>query len=340
MKAASVPAGLAPPPPFSLARAALFAIGIGVPVLAALASGQPHAALPAGAGALLALLTDPRRRLALRAAAICVALLVVLLAAILGVALQHDRRAVALAVVAIAFLAGLPRPSFPYLTLVGKMAAALVIITSMGFSASPVAAIAFAVGGLFALAATVIETRWRDTRDAGSSPYDEWRAIWSGDTNPLFYAITLSATVAFAMVVAVALDARLPGWVGLTVLFVMHPDDAMAVRNIAQRIGGTLAGIVVAGAIVHFVHAPFALALACIGCAAALPRAQAANFFWFSLAVTVLILLLFDLALLSVGGDAPLLVWRFYDTLLGCGAVAVALMLVRALRHWRARPLG
>ncbi len=339
MTASAVPAVPAPPP-FTFARGVLFGVGIGIPVLAALAFVAPHAALPAGAGALLALLTDPRRRLVARAVAIGIALLVVLLAAVLGVLLQHDRIAVAAAVVIIAFAAGLPRPSFPYLTLVGKMAAALVIITSMGFSTSPVAAIAFLAGGLFALAAIVIEVRWRDARDAGSSPFDEWRAIWAGDTNPLFYAITLSATVALAMVVAVALNARLPGWVGLTVLFVMHPDDAMAVRNIAQRIGGTLAGIIIAGALVHIVHAPLALAVACAGCAVALPRAQAANFFWFSLAVTVLILLLFDLALLSSGGDAPLLLWRFYDTVLGCAAVAVALTAVRALRRWRARSLG
>lgn len=329
------PAVTVPPPPFTIERAWSFALGIGVPVLVAIAAGMPSAALVAGVGSLLALLTDPRRQLKVRSAAICVALAVVLAAAALGVAIRNDPTVVTLCVLAIAFLAGLPKPVFPYLTLVGKTAAAVVIITGMGLTETAESAVAFVGGGLFALAVIAIGVRWRNVDDPGTSPFDEWRAIWSGDTNPLFYAITLSATVGLGMALAVTLDAKLPGWVGLTVLFVMHPDDAMAVRNIVQRIGGTLLGIAVAAITVTLVQEPWVLAALLIACAAAMPKAQAANFFWFSLAVTVLVLLLLDLALLASGGDAPLLKWRLYDTVLGCAAVALSLGAVRGYRRLR-----
>jgi Fusaric acid resistance protein-like len=318
----------------------MFALGVGIPVVTAIARADPQAALFAGLGALIALQTDPRRTVRLRIIAICIALAAIVAAGALGAMLAHNQTMIAVAVLVIAFLAGLPKPVFPYLTLVGKVSAAAVIVMAAGFVASEAATIAFLAGGLFALVVTVLEVRWRQSNDPGMSPFDEFRAIWSGNTNPLFYAVTLAAAVALALGLGVALHAHLPGWVGLTVLFVMHPDDAMAVRLMVQRIGGTLAGVVVAWLIVFLLHSSWPLAVVVVIGAAAMPKATAAGFFWLSAVYTVVVMLLLDLALLATGGDASLLLWRLYDTILGCIAAAIVLAIVHLVRcrQWRRPP--
>jgi len=337
---AALPTSPPPPPPYSLERALLFGFATGVPVLAALLFGESRAALFAGMGAVLALQVDPRRSIPIRIAAVMAALALIVSAGTLGVMLKDDRVAMTTAVIAISFLAGLPKPFFPYLTLVGKVCAAVVIVTSAGISATGEAAIVFIAGGLFALLAAVLKALWHSHHAAGLTPYAELQALMAGERNPLFYAFTMALTVMLALLLADALHAKLPGWVGLTVLFVMHPDDAMALKLMAQRLGGTLAGIALAGLIVHFVHDPWVLAGLAIMMAALLPKATAMNYFWMSGAFTALVMLLLDLALLKSGGDAPLLLWRLYDTMLGCAVAGAVLLAVYGSRRWHARRRG
>jgi Fusaric acid resistance protein-like len=314
----------------------MYAAGIGIPLLVALAFTDAQTALFASIGALLALQSDPRRSLRLHIIAICLALTIILLAATLGVALQGDRVPVDLAVLTIAFVAGIPKPVFPYLTFVGKVAAAVVIITSAGMAPPLSAAVAFVAGGASGLVATLLAMHWRDKRDLGVSPIDEIRAVWSGQTNTLFYAVSLVVAVALGLGFAEFLHAFLPGWVGLTVLLVMHPDDATALRLGARRIGGTLAGVAVAGVIVHFLHVPWALAVVAIVCAAAFPWASVTGYFTVSFVITTMMMLLLDLAQPAPGGDTMFLLWRLYDTLLGCLAAAITLAAVHLYRRWRA----
>ncbi len=313
----------------------LFGIGVGAPYLTTLAFFDPHTALFTCMGALTALQTDPRRSQLLRIGGIVFAMVAIIGATALGVTLAADRQIEAALVVAIAFIAGLPRPVYPYLTLVGKVAGAAVIVTSAGLVTDTVSAFAFASGGLFALVATLIEGWWRGIRDAGTSPWDEWRAIWSGMTNPLPYAITLAAAVAVALLLARSVEAHLPGWVGLTVLFVMHPDDATGVRLIAQRVGGTLVAVVAAGLLVAAVTSPWALAAAAVACAAAIPAATARSYFWMSGVFTLLLMLALDIALQPSGGDVALLLWRLYDTMLGCAVAAGAMGVLHIVRRLR-----
>jgi hypothetical protein len=315
----------------------MFGVGLGVPLLVGLALDKPQLALYACIGALQALQTDPRRAIRLRIAGIGISVTAILAAAVLGASLQNHKTAEVVAVLMLSFLAGLPPPVLPYLTLVGKLCAAAVLITAAGLATSPGAAAAFVAGGLFALLLTIAEARWQSDEAPGLSPFDEIRAVWAGNTNPLFYAVTLVAAVALGLVIAETLHANLPGWVGLTVLFVMHPDDAVALRLIVQRIGGTLAGIAVAALLVHFVHAPWPLAVVVIVAAAAFPKAFATNFFWTSGTITLLIMLLLDIALLDKGGDATLLEWRLYDTGLGCLAAGITLLCVHVIHRLRER---
>lgn len=328
------------PPPYKFDRAVLFAVGIGAPVLFALSMGEPRAALFAGVGALFALMTDPRRSIGVRVAAVVIALFLIVGAGTLGVVLQQQRVAIFMAVVLITFLSGLPKPYFPYLTIVGKLCAGVVIVTSAGFAATPAAAGAFVGGGLAAALATVVVVRWRDAMGTTLTPYAEVRGLLSGERNPLYYAVALAVTVALAMLLADRLHATLPGWVGLTVLFVMHPDDATALKLMGQRIGGTLVGIIIAGIVVHLVHDQWWLAALVIGLAALMPKATAVNYFWMCTVFTSLVMILLDLSLLATGGDATLLLWRFYDTLLGCAVAGSVLLVLYGARRWHERRTG
>jgi hypothetical protein len=333
----AVPTVAPPPPPYTVGRALLFGFGAGVPVLAALLFGEPRAALFAGMGAVLALQADPRRSIPIRIAAVVAALILIVGSGTLGVMLKDDKVAMTMAVIGISFLAGLPKPFFPYLTLVGKVCAAIVIVTSAGIAATGEAAAVFIAGGVFALLLAVLKSLWYHRDAPGLTPYAEMQALMAGERNPLFYAFTMATAVLLAMLLADALHAKLPGWVGLTVLFVMHPDDAVALKLMAQRLGGTLAGIALAGLVVHVVQDQWILAGLAIVMAALLPKATAMNYFWMSATFTALVMLLLDLALLKSGGDAPLLLWRLYDTMLGCGVAGAVLLAVYGSRRLRAR---
>lgn len=333
----ALPTTAPPPPPYTLGRALLFGFGAGVPLLAALLFGEPRAALFAGMGAVLALQADPRRSIPIRIAAVIAALVLIVGSGTLGVMLKDDKVAMTMAVIGISFLAGLPKPFFPYLTLVGKVCAAIVIVTSAGIAATGEAAAVFIAGGVFALVLAVLKSLWYHRDAQGLTPYAEMQALMAGERNPLFYAFTMAAAVMLAMLLADTLHAKLPGWVGLTVLFVMHPDDAMAIKLMAQRLGGTLAGIVLAGLVVHLVQEQWILAGLAILMAALLPKAMAMNYFWMSATFTALVMLLLDLALLKSGGDAQLLLWRLYDTMLGCGVAGAVLLAVYGSRRLHAR---
>ena len=79
-------------PAFDPARAAVFAIGIGAPVMACLLVGGPAVALFAGVGAVNALFTDPRRGVAARLISIAVAMAGILMVALLGMTLRSSVR--------------------------------------------------------------------------------------------------------------------------------------------------------------------------------------------------------------------------------------------------------
>jgi uncharacterized membrane protein YccC len=104
-----------------------------------------------------------------------------------------------------------------------------------------------------------------------------------------------------------------------------------------QRAFGTLVGVVVALGIVSVTHDAWHLTAV----AAALAFCISPGMIWqrwsgFA-AITVMALVLLDMALLAQGGDRPLLPERLYDTGLGC-AIALVTTWVISPSHWRGKP--
>ena len=319
------------PPPFDAPRAAVYAIGIGVPVAACLHFGGPAVALFAGVGAMNALVTDPRRRVAARVVSIACAMAAVLAAAAAGDALRaRPDLALALAVL-LAYPAGLVPPLFPYVSMVAKLLPLAVIVVATGVFPGGHVLAGFAAGTLFAAATTLVEG-WLRPIAPYADPLHELVALWRGRRNSVAYAIAYAGAVALALAIALALAAPHPLWAVVATLFVMHPDYDRSLRRIGKRIAGTLVGVAVAWGIVHVVGSPWALVAIATLAASLLPWTMARSVFAGTLAATVFLLVLFDVGMIAQGGDRALVLARLWDTLIGSAAVAVATV---ALRLWR-----
>lgn len=234
------------------------------------------------------------------------------------------------------FLTGLPGPALAYLGFVGKFAATAIVLVAAGFPATPEAGLAILAGAAWAALVTAVDALvWRSA-ELGTRPLAELAQVFGGEINSPVYAVILAAVVIAGTASARSLGAVEPGWVGLTVLFVMHVKDSLAlqriVQRIVQRIAGTLAGFAVVVLIVPVAHSPWLLAALVMASAFFFPVSLARNYLAFSFVVTVLILLLIDLLLAAHGGDVRLLRWRVYDTLLGAAWAAAGLV---AMRGWR-----
>ena len=325
------------PPPFDISRSAVFGIGIGVPVAACLAVGGPALALFAGVGAINALFTDPRRGVAVRLISIGVAIGAMLMVALLGTTMRQSPNLALAVAVAFAFPAGLVPPVFPYVSMVAKLLPLTIIVVATGVFPSGHVVLGFMVGTVFATLATIVEaTLQRMVPNA--DPMHELVALWRGKRNDLAYAFAFTGAVALALVAAGALDATHPLWAAVAALFVMHPDPDRSMRCIAQRIAGTFAGVAIAWAVVHSIDSPWALVALATGAAALMPWAMVRGLFFMTTIATVFLLLLFDVGMISEGGDRPLIFARLWDTLIGTAAVAIATLSLSVWRRGRPPP--
>jgi len=321
-------------PAFDPARAAVFAIGIGAPVMACLLVGGPAVALFAGVGAVNALFTDPRRGVAARLISIAVAMAGILMFALLGMTLRSSPDLALAVAIAFAFPAGLVPPAFPYLSMVAKLLPLTIIVVATGIFPSGHVVVGFFVGTVFAMLATIAEAALRRIVPY-ADPMHELVALWRGKRNDLAYAVAFTAAVGLAVYAARVAAATHPLWAVVAVLFVMHPDPDRSMRRIAKRIGGTFAGVVIAWTIVRFIDSPWPLVALATVAAALLPWGMARGVFAGTMIATVFLLLLFDVGMIAQGGDKPLIFARLWDTLIGTAAVATATYVLSLWHRWR-----
>lgn len=333
----------APPPPPSVKAQRIaglrFVIGLGLPLLLGAWLGQDFMGGFAALGAMYALASDTRQAVVHRLGGIALAITALFAAAAIGSLLRGHEVLEWLALGLIVFLTGLPRPEHAFLGYVGRFSAAAIVLVAAGFPVSAQAGLALLAGGLWAMVITAFDAwLWR-TEELGTRPLAELRQVFAGDINSPRYAGVLALCVVLGTLSARHFGAIEPGWVGLTVLFVMHVKDSLALRRMADRLLGTLIGFVIAWALVKSVHAPEVVAMWVLACAYLFPISLARSYLAFSAVVTVLVLLVIDLLLAAHGGDLPLLRWRVYDTVLGGLWAAGGLLLMRALRarHDRGR---
>lgn len=122
-------------------------------------------------------------------------------------------------------------------------------------------------------------------------------------------------------------------WILLTTMLVCQPDYGATRSRVGQRIGGTVAGLIVGWALLRlFPAAEIQLALI-VASGVVFFAARFRRYFLAAAGISVLVLLSFN----QVGNGFDLILPRLVDTLIG-GALAAAVMLL-VLPDWREREL-
>ncbi|WP_241823982.1 FUSC family protein [Enterovibrio norvegicus] len=321
--------------PYERARGLLFSLGMSLPILyGALAQDYVRAAFMT-LGALLALLLDPRSQALKQMAAIVIGVLAVIVSAAFGLTLVgHSQLAIA-ALMIFGFLAGQPKPEHAYWGLLGKYLATALLLAQLGFPASASIGIAYFAGALLALMLILLQGWMYKTDEIAHSPNNEFFQIIKGDTNGPLYGLTLPLTILAATISADWMHVTQPGWVGLTILFVMHIDDRLSWHHLWDRILGTLLGILIAYIAVRYID-QIGLAIVVALFAFWIPYSLRKSYLLFSLVITVTVMVAINFALLPKG-DLQLMSWRFLDTLIGCFWVAIALIMTHGLHARKAK---
>ena len=315
-------------------RGSLYAISMGIPLLIGLELGREVSAFVA-LGALFSLRLDPRSESkTYRTIAMVGGMILVILSGMFGSLLVGHIELAILAMVIISFLAGQPKPDQTYFTLLGKFVAAALLLEEMGIPATIYTALAYFIGALLGAVLSIAQTRFFPSKAQVWSPELEWRRLCEGEINGPLYGFTLAITILIATLTAHYLHAEHGVWVGLTVLFVMHIDGASALKKVWKRIAGTMLGVSLAYVAVVFMPT-WSFPLLVMLTALFLPSALRQNYLVFSLLITLVILLVFDLAVLKQGGDRTLILWRLFDTLIGCAWVAISVSLLSVWKQYR-----
>lgn len=286
-------------------------------------------------GSLFALMLDPRRQLMSRAIGITGGGFIILIAAALGVMLKHHSFLMLLCLLAWSWLASIPRPQHAYLSLLGKFSASALLITLFDLPASPELGVLFMAGVLLGGVLSTCEVLiTRKISAHNTDPAVEVYALLRGDINNTLYSLTMPITVLLSTLTASFFSFGDPGWVGLTVLFVMHVDDSTAIKRIWQRVAGTAIGVLFSALVLLSTDNPVYIMLIVALMVSLMAQSLKRSYLFFSVVITVAVMLLIDFVMFAQGGDFKLLPWRLIDTITGCLWVLASLLTLRAIRHF------
>ncbi|PWW48860.1 putative membrane protein (TIGR01666 family) [Melaminivora alkalimesophila] len=149
------------------------------------------------------------------------------------------------------------------------------------------------------------------------------------------HAVRLSLALAAAWAAMQLADPSHGYWIMLTTLIVCQPTYGATVVRLAQRIGGTVLGLLLGWALLRLFPQAYVQALLALGSGVLFFLTRTQRYVAASVAVTVMVLMLFHQG--DAEGDA-LIVARLLDTVVGAAIAAAALLLV--LPDWQGRRLG
>lgn len=314
-----------------MARGVLYMLSMCIPITASLILNKPDVALLGALGALFALFIAPRYRPLLRTTCIGAGGLLVCMAASVGVLTQGNNNLALIPLVLFSWLAALPRPEQAYLSLVFKNMGAAALLTHFGMDTSLASAEIFMTGLALGALLSVLGIKFGSGQGVGASPFEELISFKNGAMNDRHFGMAVPLTVLICTLAARGLQFSHPAWVGLTVLFVMHSNGTTELHRIRDRALGTVMGVIATAPAIFSISTPLPLAIIIAVAALFVPYAQAGRYMLFSFVITVIVLLLIDLAMLNAGGDIALLRWRLLDTLLACAGVLVSNLILRLI---------
>ncbi len=163
--------------------------------------------------------------------------------------------------------------------------------------------------------------------DAVATPtpwLDALRGSLTRDSAVLRHALRV-ATVALLSVIATrALDLERGYWATLTAVLLLQPYLPATITRGLQRVGGTIAGAIVATALAALVHDPLGIAVVAIALAATSAAVLQLNYGLYALFLTPTFVLLTEIH----AHDTHLVELRITNTLLGAGLAVVGALLL------------
>jgi uncharacterized membrane protein YccC len=164
-------------------------------------------------------------------------------------------------------------------------------------------------------AVSVLPTNTKQDRDSGAG----WR-----------FSVIYALTVTLALLISEWGGIARPIWVATTVLLVMQTNARTSYERIAQRIFGTVVGVLAAFIVISVLHSLWLLMATILLVAFLVPHGTSRNYWVHSALTALLILVLYDFAALGHAFDLQLLWERIRDVVLGCALAFIGTLLAFA----------
>ncbi|AVP58372.1 YccS family putative transporter [Pulveribacter suum] len=149
------------------------------------------------------------------------------------------------------------------------------------------------------------------------------------------HAVRLSLALGAAWLAMQLADPAHGYWIMMTTLIVCQPTYGATVSRLAQRVGGTVLGLVLGWALMRLFPQLTVQALLAVGGGVVFFLTRTQRYVTATAAVTLMVLMLFNH---GTGAGYALIVPRLLDTVVGAAIAAAALLLV--LPDWQGRRLG
>jgi hypothetical protein len=299
---------------------ARMAFAVGIPLLGGVLVGHPVAGVAGGSTALFVTMSDIGATPRVRLGTMLAGWLAFVGGGTLGHLLGGTPNANEFVVLASALVAGWASGAHPGIAAVTRYFAVATAAATGVHIADPDVLAGMAIGGTTALTAALAAWKW-----SGLPPADnemDWRAgvqrALSGADAGMRYTFCYGAAAAAALFAASMLGVSDAYWATLVVLMVMRREGTVSLELTLQYAAGTLSGVVLAGALLHWIEPPLALALLATLATAFARVGFAVNPALGFMAFTMYVLLVVQLIEVSAGIVPHLLGTRIYDVGVGC----------------------
>lgn len=147
------------------------------------------------------------------------------------------------------------------------------------------------------------------------------------------HALRLALAMWAGYLVLLAIHPTQGYWILLTTMLVLQPDYGATRSRFIQRVGGTIAGLLVGWALLRLFPLPQVQLVLLVAAGVVFFAARFRHYFTAAAAISVLVLVSFN----QIGNGFALIWPRFIDTVIGGGLAALAMLWV--LPDWREREL-
>lgn len=305
-------------PSVSLRRALLFMLDIGVPFAVGIALGQPGGALLGAISGLVLSFADQDGTLIQRYTILVVVAVGIACGGLLGHALRDYPPVIwvlfGLATFACGALLGVGKAP----VLAARFGAMALVIVSGSPDFDP-GELVF-LGIAFITAATV---RTVDQLIAGPLPHLRGGTPRNPAHGWLRFALCYAGAACASLWMGLTSDPARALWVVVATLVAMQPDAQASYVRMAERVVGTVFGVIAAFLITYAIHAPWAIAAIVIVVAAFIPHHMQDRYWLHTALIALLILLAYDLATANQQELRMLFHERLQDVLIGCSIALV-----------------